>query len=466
MTGAEPGPDAEAAERAEAQARHEEAQRLEAARIMRTQARRAWLVPLLAVPIVELVTAPEVPAEFLPYEGAVLDEARGAAGKMAAILARMADDPAAALTDDDAFTLISLAVGHRGVVELAMSHRGVVRQWLGMPGDLSGPGLVRRLSQAVRERPEPPALLGLAIAVLLAEDRVDRQLVPLADGPYQDVTRALDERCYALGLRTWEDALRHAAAAWTPETWRGLLMTMALGTGRAARSVNGEGQGVTAERPPEPASPPRARSGRARRSQADLQTAERLAAAERERDAAKADATAARQREAELVSARDAARSRVVAQETRVAELERELQAVRGVRRALEADLRRLRGEPEPEPPPVVAPEPIPADLLRGRPVYLFTGQVRAGAREEMAESLRAIGAEDLRVFHVDEGSPGPEVFPPGSLVVVDTRFAGHRHTDGLKSRAARSPDVVYLSLQGGQGGLAVRVAERLRRRD
>ena len=57
----------------------------------------------------------------------------------------------------------------------------------------------------------------------------------------------------------------------------------------------------------------------------------------------------------------------------------------------------------------------------------------------------------------------GPEVFPPGSVVVVDTRFAGHSHTNEIEARVRRSDGVEYFALQA-ERGLARKLAERLAR--
>ena len=454
-----------------AMARVEDGLRKVAANIMRTQARRAWMVPLLAVPLAQLATAPEVPPEFLPLDDAERAELRASAELVLGVLARVAASPDEVLTDNDAWALYDLVSFHREIITFAFSFRFALLERLGLPEGLSGTGLVRRLTGAMAERPEPPALLALLTSALLedAEDGLRvRDYVPLPHRDLAPLTRALDQRCFGLGLRTWEDGLRHAIATWSPDTWRGLLMAMSFGAGKQMGVAIAREIAAFELAPPAPAPvlpPPRPRSRPKSKGKPNPAEAEGpLVQAREERDAALAELASVRRREAEVMSARDRAQARVSGLDARVAELERDLQGSRGMQRALEADLRRLRGEPEPELPPDVVPEPLPADLLRGRPVFLFTGQARGGAREEMAESLRAIGADDLQVFQAGRGRPGPEVFPPGSVVVVDTRFVGHKHTDELGARVRRSPGVKYVALQGGEGGLAARIVARLTR--
>jgi hypothetical protein len=114
--------------------------------------------------------------------------------------------------------------------------------------------------------------------------------------------------------------------------------------------------------------------------------------------------------------------------------------------------------------PAPVPPPPLPDDLLRGRTVFLFTGDERAAAARLQAESLRPLGGDDVRLYDLHQGRPGPDVFPAGSIVVVDTRFVGHKHSAEIEARVRRSPaDVVYVPLRGGEGGLATRLVERLK---
>jgi hypothetical protein len=103
----------------------------------------------------------------------------------------------------------------------------------------------------------------------------------------------------------------------------------------------------------------------------------------------------------------------------------------------------------------------LPGDLLKGRTVFFFTGQPRTAAARAQAEALRALGPDDVRLYDLRQGRPGPDVFPPRSVVVVDTRFARHHHTDELEARVRRS-EVTYVALKAGEGGLAARLAERL----
>ena len=67
----------------------------------------------------------------------------------------------------------------------------------------------------------------------------------------------------------------------------------------------------------------------------------------------------------------------------------------------------------------------VAADLLAGRDVFYFTGDVRKASATGAAESLRGLGAVEVRTYCLRKGTTGPETFPPTALVVVDIRFAG-----------------------------------------
>jgi hypothetical protein len=430
--------------------------------IMRQQGRRSWLVPLLAVPITRVLAA-EIPPELLPAFPDELDEAREAGRRIAEAVVRLTADPAADLTDADAAYLIRLAVGSRWALTNLFAFLPVTAVLAGVDPGLSGRGLIQAVATRVGDRDTDPVQLAPLVAVLLdnaADDR--RDFVPTADDYFLPVARAFDRRCFAAGMRSWADALRRAERTWTPEAWSRLVSAALAGsvghsvmraTALFAETV---AQASEAERPATP---------RANPSRRDR---ERQHALERERDEARRlaetaqqDAATARQREAELIAARDRAQARV-------RELSADLEQVRQARDRAEkevvahrATVNRLMGRPEPAVPAPV-PEPVPpADLLRGRTVFFFTGQARAAAREAQASAIRSLGPENLRLYDMRSGRPGPEVFPPGAVVVVDTTFVQHKHTDELETRIRRS-DVTYILLKAGQGGLAARLAMAL----
>jgi hypothetical protein len=168
-----------------------------------------------------------------------------------------------------------------------------------------------------------------------------------------------------------------------------------------------------------------------------------------------------RTREAELVQARDRALARAEALERTVRELET---ANRELRYRLAPFL------PPPAPPSgdtrareaaPAADEVLPATLLLGRKVFLFTGQMRGDVANEMGESLGVLGAKGVRTYCVHKGSLGPETFPAGALVVLDLRFVGHKHSIPIEDRARKS-GAEYLPVKSGKGGLARAVAAAL----
>jgi hypothetical protein len=438
---------------------------------MRRNTRRAWLAPLLAVPIAQIAVEREIPASFFAMEEVDLQVARDIAAAVLQATDRVVASPDADLTDAEALDILLLALEYRPLLCQVFGFKPPIEELLALPPGLSGAALVRRLAQCVGERPESPGRLAVSVAALL-DDRVteERDYLPVPDPSFVDLSRAFDRRCYALGFRGWADALRHAAAVWSPETWRGALMAYSAG-GLNSRLLSLFQEAADHPgRASVPASPfPNRRAKRrARREDPELARLRReLEAAKRDVDSARAGAAAARRREEELVQARSRAQRRAEEMTARSREVEDELEQARRELRATLATLRRLQGLSIPEEPlpAPVAPPPLPDDLLRGRPVFLFTGQERAVAARLQAEALRPLGGEDVRLYDVRQGRPGPDVFPAGSIVVVDTRFVGHAHTDEIEARIRRSPpDVVYLPLRAGEGGLAARLAERLMR--
>jgi len=439
-----------------------------AGEIMRRQARRSWWVPLLALPTAQVATSSDIPREFLAVGDEALAEARTLGWSVLELAHRVSADLSAGLDDNDARQLLQLTLVHRHLLIQLFGFSQVAAELLGLPPGLTGEGLVRRLAQSFATRPEPAgrlAVLGAALLDDLVREGQGRDYIPLPHARFTSVTRALDQRCYALGLRTWADGLRHAASVWTPETWRGVLMGYAAG---ALKQVILDiiAPVILSPAPPKgPSARPRHRNAppRERHTRELTRLREEVATARSQTEAARLDAAAARRREAELVQARDRAQVGLAELRRRYEEVEGQLRAAQGMVRALEATLARLRQDSTPPTlvPAPVPPPPLPNDLLRGRTVYFFTGQERAAAARAQAESLRALGAADIRLYDLRQGQPGPDVFPPGSVVVVDTRFVGHRHTDELEARVRRS-DVVYVPLQAGEGGLAAKLAQRL----
>jgi hypothetical protein len=440
-----------------------------AGRLMREQAGASWLVPLLAPPLAEAVASPLLTDADLTRVFRDPAEVRAIWASLAPRLDAVIQGEAT-LADQDALDLANAVTWDRGVFALLVPARSVASDALGIDPQLSGPGLVRRLAEVIPTAPVPVAEIALRVEQLLwplvqSGTRVD--FLPRAHTKFAAVTRAIDARCREAGLATWEDALRHAHAHWTATGWRDLLF-------RDAGPVQLYMDDVDAQLA-ETAKPAKAEdAGLTTR----LHLEERLRDTERSRDALAREAKELaglrdevgrlRTQEGKLKEARDRAQARVKELEARVVELERlsrdqkhELDALRP------ADAEppsRQAAEPPPPPEPPVAEPPLPSDLLTGRRVFLFTGQLRAAVAAEMGRELERIGAEDPQVHCVHKGTLGPETFPEDAVVVMDLRFLGHKHSERIEARARRS-GASYLPVKSGKGGLARAVAEALVRK-
>lgn len=169
-----------------------------------------------------------------------------------------------------------------------------------------------------------------------------------------------------------------------------------------------------------------------------------------------------RRREAELIQARDRAVARAEALAAVTENLEREC---REARHRLAA----LTPEPaKPEQAPnlrasvtAIEVNELPDDLLAGRTVFYFTGELRRSSAEAAAQSLRALGASDIRTFCLRQGSDGPDGYPADALIIADFRFAGHSQSGLIQARAARSA-AQFLSVRSGKGSLVRTVARAL----
>jgi hypothetical protein len=428
---------------------------------MREQAGATWLVPLLAVPLAELVASPLVTDGDLSRVFRDPAEVRAAWAGLTPRLDEVIRGDAG-LVDRDALDLVNAVTWDRGALALLVPARAVATDAMGIDPLLSGPGLVRRLAEVIPSVPVPVAEIAIRVEQLLwplvqAGTRVD--FLPRAHSKFAAVTRALDARCREAGLVTWEDALRHSHQHWSGTGWRDLIF-------RDLGPVQLYMDDVDAQFAA-PEKPARAEPDHSAR----LQLEERLRDTERSRDALAREARELaglreevgrlRTQEGKLVEARGRAQARVKELEALVTDLERESQRQRH-------ELATFRPEPEPpepsEPPqpsqPPEPPEPpLPSDLLTGRRVFLFTGQLRAAVAAAMGRELERIGAEDPQVHCVHKGTLGPETFPEDAVVVMDLRFLGHKHSERIEARARRS-GANYLPVKSGKGGLARAVAE------
>lgn len=437
-----------------------------AERAVREQIRLSWLVPFVALPVAMLATEPFTNWGRTPTAD---DERLAALGRW--FLHRV-DAHDAPYTAAEAERLIELAWLGQPLLADAFVPESAA-ELLDMPADLRGQALVRKLADALKATPLDPALAAFAAAVLLDLDAHlgKRFLFPKPDAIYNPAMNAIDARLRDAGVTTLEGGLAVARRWWGWSGWLALHMAerpairdleAALvppepGAAKAAPSVEELQRELASLRP-------RAESAdRLTRELSALQS--RAAGVER----AERELAEARQREAKAVAARDRA-------QTRIENLEAELEGVRrelALARARVGDVERLaeelaavkaaadESETEATPPDAA---PLPAELLQGREVFLFTGQLRGAVMAAMGRELGRIGAADPRVLNPHKGTWGPERFPAGAVVVMDLRFVGHNQSEILEERA-RLSGAVYVPVKSGVGGLARAVAETLERR-
>lgn len=352
----------------------------------------------------------------------------------------------------------------------------LVEAELQMDADLSTAGALRKLTAFARTAPQPaPILAPMVIAALIgirpAADLADQLAIPGADE--RQLLRRLQERYDGWEAPTWAAIIRVTAAAWREASpWRRLLLHAQLDRLRFVGMAPPEPLDEAAAAPvPEPADP---------RLAAELDEAKRaLARAGVDLNAARADAAEAqalrRQLEEGRIKQQRTAERRDLL-EQRLTAAEEELRQLRQSLAAAEHERdhwrRTATGEPEaddadddpaPAPAPVPDAPPVPADLLAGYRVALFTGHENAGVRAKMLDTLRGIGAGDDAQVHLIRGATrGRAQYGEGDLVLVDCRFVSHKETELLETRVG--PDALLLNLHRGTGGLQAELGARLHR--
>lgn len=314
---------------------------------------------------------------------------------------------------------------------------------------LTGEPLRRQTARWVIDGPQSPACSALVAAHMLGMENDLAGWFPRAEARYAVITRALDRRMQQEGATSWEDAIRVAHRHWAGGGWRDLQVW------QVTTEIVVDRQYIE-----EPAKRREAEEeGRLDRERAERV---RLQAAVTELES---ESERLRLREAGLVQARDRAQARLETLEAANVRLERE-------RKELERRVAELSPPAAPEPPSRVpsvplalhGEAPLPAALLAGREVFFFTGEVRKSSAEAIAWSLRELGATDIRTYRIEarkRAIDGPDLFPPGSLVVVDVRFMGHSQSGPILDRAARN-GVEHLVVRSGKGSLARVVAAAL----
>lgn len=348
----------------------------------------------------------------------------------------------------------------------------LVEAELRMDADLSTAGALRKLTAFVRTAPQPaPILAPMVVAALIgirpAADLADQLAMPGADE--RQLLRRLQERYDGWEAPTWTAIIRVTASAWREASpWRRLLLHAQLDRLRYVGMAPPEPlDGTDAPAPIEPTDPRlSAELDEARRALA--RTGVELNAARTE--AAESQALRRQLEEARIKQQRTAERRDLL--EQRLATADEELRQLRQSLAAAEHERdhwrRTASGEPEADdadddPAPVVVPDapPVPADLLAGYRVALFTGHENAGVRAKMLATLRGIGAgEDAQVHLIRGATRGRAQYGEGDLVLVDCRFVSHKETELLETRVG--PDALLLNLHRGTGGLQAELGARL----
>jgi hypothetical protein len=323
--------------------------------------------------------------------------------------------------------------------------------------------LLRLVADWVASSALPLPMAAFIIARALPMTKHRPMFLPKIDGYYAPVTRAIDRQLEEQGVSTWEDALALAHRFWSGTGWRDLGVwqehTFHLVETKDMYKTERELEQEEHERQRQ-----RHRAERKRLQEAAAESQDelrRLRPLHAKVDGLRAETERLRNREAELIQARDRAVVRAKALEAVTAKLERECQEAS---RRLAVLMPSPEPKPEPErssDTPMVEEQELPATLLTGRTVFFFTGELRKSSAESTAESLRALGADEIRTFCLRQGSTGPDAYPPDALIVVDCRFVGHSQSGMVGDRAGRSR-AQFLTVRSGKGSLARSVAGAL----
>jgi hypothetical protein len=335
--------------------------------------------------------------------------------------------------------------------------------------DGEGPSTLADMKQwFVRERPHP-AMAALASAALAAYNG-GAPLFPATSNRVKEISRALYHYTRFQGATDWPSAYSLARDYWSDaahretlllQAWSAALGQITIMEGRVEDLEKRHRETLAAARQRD-AQPTLALVQQEEEEDADDLRAELGALREELREAAAQIAGLQQQLRDTQASARSARSERNAARkelEPLRRELDRQTRHARAItllHAELSASLEAGQAE-DIEPPPE---EGWPADLLAGCTIQLFTGQERAGARAQMADALRAVGATVST--SAGNGREGvPDSFPEGSIVVCDVRFMAHTWSGRLADRARRS-GATYIEVRAGQGGIVRAVAAAL----
>lgn len=431
-----------------------------AGRWMRSRAGDTWLVPLLAVPLGQLALSDlysdEVVRELTGHDPIrVKENAR-------TLEALFNGD----LSDAEALLLVEFTYEMRGLLRGVLHPAPVLLGGIGIPDDMRGDPLIRRLADWTSAAPLPLPLVALLTCHMLSVTVApDRDFVPpTRHTRFRTCHRAIAGCVADAGITTWHAALEAACDYWKTSGWLDLSRWQHEVLGRYVAEEATRNDAAHAQEQERRNREIRRYRDERKRLQAiatENQTEPRkLRSLGKQAELAREELRRLRLREAELTQSRDRAQEQVARLEESVRTLE---QANKELRYRLAPHL------PQPVPPPAqpaptqpqVSAETFPADLLKDREVFYFTGQVRRVVAESAAETLWALGPRDIRTYCVQKGSLGPETFPPTALVIADVRFMGHKHSNAVEIRARRS-GAEYLRVNSGKGGLARAVVAAL----
>ncbi len=438
----------------------------QAGRLMRTHPRQTWLIPLLAVPLSNVALSPCCAPDVLNWCTPQCDPAamRRDADAIAALAGAVAaSNGTRGLTDEEAWLLLQFSHDYIGLGRAVLMAQPFLLVGMNVAPELPTGPLIRLVAEWVASGALPVPMATFITARALPMTKHRPMFLPRIDSYYAQVTRAIDRHLEEQCVATWEDALALAHRFWSGSGWRDLgawqAHTFYLFETKDMYKTERE-----LEQEEHDKQRRRHRAERKHLLEATAQAQEelrRLRPLRPKVDGLRAETERLRNREAELAQARDRAVARAKTLEAANVKLERERQAASRRIAALTPAL-----DPEPErglPANTPAPEEqkLPDTLLAGRTVFFFTGELRKSSAEAMAESLRALGADEIRTFCLRQGSHGPDAYPPDALVIVDFRFAGHSQSGQIEDRAARS-GAQYLTVRSGKGSLARTVAGAL----
>ena len=89
-----------------------------------------------------------------------------------------------------------------------------------------------------------------------------------------------------------------------------------------------------------------------------------------------------------------------------------------------------------------------PVTSFRGCRVFVFTGQLRQGIHEQIADRFRQLGCDEVqvRLIHRDHG---PRAFRPTDCIVIDLTFASHSDTAKVRVKVESAGAWMYQTKRG-----------------